>query len=167
MTSEFPAQKASNAENASIWWRHHDFLGSTKIICIVYHSPHWDSTPDSKVHGATMGPTWVLSAPDGPHVGPMKNVIRDRLFMEDKDSFVLYSQRYGSWYPCDARGQCISCHDIDPVLMLLIEEENNHVICRCLCSSFCTLTKLWLFFFFSIFNSEITFLLCINIVPLT
>ena len=27
--------------------------------------------PDSKVHGANMGPTWVLSAPDGPYVGPM------------------------------------------------------------------------------------------------
>ena len=26
--------------------------------------------PDSKVHGANMGPTWVLSAPDEPHVGP-------------------------------------------------------------------------------------------------
>ena len=26
--------------------------------------------PDSKVHEANMGPTWVLSAPDGPHVGP-------------------------------------------------------------------------------------------------
>ena len=26
--------------------------------------------PDSNVHGANMGPTWVLSAPDGPHVGP-------------------------------------------------------------------------------------------------
>ena len=26
--------------------------------------------PDSKVHGANMGPTWVLSAPSGPHVGP-------------------------------------------------------------------------------------------------
>ena len=32
--------------------------------------------PDSKVHGANMGPTWVLSAPDGPHVGPMNVVIR-------------------------------------------------------------------------------------------
>ena len=28
-------------------------------------------TPDSKVHVANMGPTWVLSAPDGPHAGPM------------------------------------------------------------------------------------------------
>ena len=31
---------------------------------------------DSKVHVAHMGPTWVLSAPDGPHVGPMNLAIR-------------------------------------------------------------------------------------------
>ena len=30
-----------------------------------------DMFPNSKVHGANMGPTWVLSAPDGPNVGPM------------------------------------------------------------------------------------------------
>ena len=35
-----------------------------------------DNHPDSKVHGANMGPTWVLSAPDGPHVGPMNLAIR-------------------------------------------------------------------------------------------
>ena len=34
-------------------------------------------TPDSKIHVANMGPTWVLSAPDGPHVGPMDLAIRD------------------------------------------------------------------------------------------
>ena len=33
--------------------------------------------PDSKVHGANMGPTWVMSAPGGPHVGPMNLAIRD------------------------------------------------------------------------------------------
>ena len=33
-------------------------------------------SPNSKVHGANMGPTWVLSAPDGPHVGPMNLAIR-------------------------------------------------------------------------------------------
>ena len=32
--------------------------------------------PDSKVQGANMGPTWVLSAPDGPHVAPMNLAIR-------------------------------------------------------------------------------------------
>ena len=35
------------------------------------------NTPDNKVHGANMGPTWVLSAPDGRHVGPMNLAIRD------------------------------------------------------------------------------------------
>ena len=32
----------------------------------------WENhNPDNKVHGANMGPTWVLSAPDGPQMGPM------------------------------------------------------------------------------------------------
>ena len=31
--------------------------------------------PDSKVHVAHMGPTWVLSAPGRPHVGPMNLAI--------------------------------------------------------------------------------------------
>ena len=35
--------------------------------------------PDSKVHGANMGPTWVLSAPDGPHVGPMNLAVREHI----------------------------------------------------------------------------------------
>ena len=34
------------------------------------------SIPDSKVHGAKKGATWVLSAPDGPHVGPINLAIR-------------------------------------------------------------------------------------------
>ena len=33
--------------------------------------------PDSKVHGANMGPTWVLVAPDRPHVAPMNFAIRE------------------------------------------------------------------------------------------
>ena len=35
-----------------------------------------NGSPDSKVHGTNMGPTWVLSAPDGLHVGPMNLAIR-------------------------------------------------------------------------------------------
>ena len=30
---------------------------------------------DSKVHGANVGPTWILWATDGPHVGPMNLAI--------------------------------------------------------------------------------------------
>ena len=31
-TGEFPAQMASNAENVSIWWRHHVCFGSLRVI---------------------------------------------------------------------------------------------------------------------------------------
>ena len=31
--------------------------------------------PDSNVHGANMGPTWLLSSPGGPHVDPMNLAI--------------------------------------------------------------------------------------------
>ena len=31
-TGEFPAQMASNAENVSIWWRHHDIVSHTIIV---------------------------------------------------------------------------------------------------------------------------------------
>ena len=33
--------------------------------------------PDNKVHGANMGPTRVLSVPDGPHLGPINLAIRE------------------------------------------------------------------------------------------
>ena len=36
-----------------------------------------NKNPDNKVHGANMGPTWVLSVPDGPHIGPMNLAIRE------------------------------------------------------------------------------------------
>ena len=38
--------------------------------------PTHENVPDNKVHVANMGPTWVLSAPDGPHVGPKNLAIR-------------------------------------------------------------------------------------------
>ena len=33
-------------------------------------------SPDNKVYGANMGPTWVLAAPDGRYVASMKLAIR-------------------------------------------------------------------------------------------
>ena len=36
----------------------------------------FNGNPDNKVHGANMGPTWVLPAPDGPHVGPINLAIK-------------------------------------------------------------------------------------------
>ena len=45
---------------------------------ILWHRKPYDmyTHPDSKFHGANMGPSWVLSARDGAHVGPMNLVIR-------------------------------------------------------------------------------------------
>ena len=43
-----------------------------------------DEFPDNKVHGTNMGPTWALSAPDGPHVGPMNLAIRVWFRIGDK-----------------------------------------------------------------------------------
>ena len=50
---------------------YHEWASSTKMHYI----------PDSKVHGANMGPTWVLSSPGGPHVGPMNLAISDTMFI--------------------------------------------------------------------------------------
>ena len=35
-----------------------------------------NKSPDSKVHGANMGPTLVLSSPDGPHDDPRNLAMR-------------------------------------------------------------------------------------------
>ena len=35
--------------------------------------------PDSKVHGANMGPIWGRQDPGGPHIGPMNFAIWDAL----------------------------------------------------------------------------------------
>ena len=35
-TGEFPAQMASNAENVSIWWRHHAYAISHKIVATEF-----------------------------------------------------------------------------------------------------------------------------------
>ena len=48
-------------------WQH--ISGSTLVQVI----------PDRKVHGASMGPTWALSAPDGHHAGPLNLATRDGL----------------------------------------------------------------------------------------
>ena len=58
-----------------------------RLVFYVIHAQIWYNDretleyfelgdPDNKVHGANMGPTWVLSVPDGPHVGPMNLAVR-------------------------------------------------------------------------------------------
>ena len=42
-----------------------------------YHLDPWKDIPDSKVHGANMGPIWGWQDPGGPHVGPINFAIWD------------------------------------------------------------------------------------------
>ena len=74
--------------------KHENILRTSLRVCIDYsmlnrytfcwckckegnvHTAAWN-IPDSKVHGTNMGPTWVLLAPGGPHVGPINLASRD------------------------------------------------------------------------------------------
>ena len=51
--------------------------------------------PDNKVHEANMGPTWVLSAPGGPHVVPINLAVREILFQEERQKHTS-EMSYGS-----------------------------------------------------------------------
>ena len=80
MTGEFPAQKASNAENVSIWWRHHeiDFLapeysGKTgsipwlllfRFLVSPGHQQSWLTTEDKRINvfKKTTSTEWAISA---------------------------------------------------------------------------------------------------------
>ena len=52
----------------------------TNITCLhpvpLGKMDHFKNVPDNKIHAANMGPTWVLSDPGGPHVGPVNLGIR-------------------------------------------------------------------------------------------
>ena len=41
VTGEFPSQRASNAENVSIWWRHHDDGISVSVATYNGNFPQW------------------------------------------------------------------------------------------------------------------------------
>ena len=55
---------------------------------------HFIASQKAKFHGANMGPTWVLSAPDGPHVCSMNLAIGD---VYDNVAAHLQSFAEGGW----------------------------------------------------------------------
>ena len=75
-------------DHAKSWLPAHKFYTCVIVTIFKYHrttaiiSVFWTyrwwytregnlTIPDNNVHGANLGPTWVLSAQDGPFVGPM------------------------------------------------------------------------------------------------
>ena len=53
----------------------------------------FQGNPDSKVHGAIMGPIWGRQDPGGPHVGPMNFAIWE---YTQHQSFALLAHRDGN-----------------------------------------------------------------------
>ena len=84
-----------------------------KYIFLLYiNTPHCKSIPDSNVRGANMGPTWVLSASDGPHVGPMNLAIWDGVkiyqrWRQWKTTVFIHHSVLSLWFWWEAA----SCHD--------------------------------------------------------
>ena len=69
--------------------------------------------PNNKIHGTNMGSTWVLSAPDGPHVGPMNLAIRGvtiwgvkYVVSRDLGAKPMWNFLYGSLSPIDPTSAC-------------------------------------------------------------
>ena len=58
-----------------------------------------DITPDSKVHGANMGPIWGRQDPCGPHVGPMNFVIRDTVMSVPSNIFRTFLLNITAFIP--------------------------------------------------------------------
>ena len=58
-------------------YHRHFNIPPNKLIAISENGPctptpaPMKAVPDSEVYGTNMGPTWVLSAPDGPRDGPV------------------------------------------------------------------------------------------------
>ena len=69
-------------------------------LYLCFHSIVQHGYPDS--HGANMGPTWVLSAPDGPHVGPRNLAITVALTHAVRCFFKkVYQNMSGEWQAQD------------------------------------------------------------------
>ena len=66
----FPAGKCHRALYMTTPWRGSDFLITRRLWAPVPYS-----SPDSKVHGANIGPILGRQDPGGPHVGPMNFAI--------------------------------------------------------------------------------------------
>ena len=83
----------------------------------------WGELPDCKVHGANIGPTWVLSDPDRPHVGPINLVMRAFPCQN-----IIMSKRL---FPDVYITSCSIQHRLDIIfhIVLFIYQQNRNAYC--------------------------------------
>ena len=68
--------------------------------------------PDNKIHGANMGTTWVLSVPDGPHVGPIN--IASRVMSSLQLHYIISCQEKSLLYVAGASNLQLHHHLLGP-----------------------------------------------------
>ena len=73
-------------------WRHHVMvtLFASVALKVQTRKALWrlhkcKTIPNSKVHGANMGPIWGRQDTGGPHVGPMNDAIWDMIYHRPRD----------------------------------------------------------------------------------
>ena len=64
-------------------WAFASIIAMQSMMCASNWVQYGLSVPDSKIHGANMGPIWGRQDPGGPHVGPMNFAIRGGICLFD------------------------------------------------------------------------------------
>ena len=121
--SLFP-RRSQFRQNCASSFSHYGLTGSVATIvdllfpyCATFGKKCCEYIPDSKVHVANMGTNWVLSAPDGPHVGPMNLAIRVtyvekfKAGMEYFMSWASQDSDRGGWELTDWTTPCLTLED--------------------------------------------------------
>ena len=87
------------------------FFGKVNIVSAAeisesnIHQNIWRHSPDSKAHGANMGPTWDRQDPGGPHVGPMNFAVRE-ICWSLPTTYISYQHHIYT------TGPCRNCNDL-------------------------------------------------------
>ena len=72
-------------------------LDTEMAVTVAILPPSEIKPPDSKDHGANMGPSWGRQDPGGPHVGHINFAVWDL--------FILHNQYCSWWWPGNIRSQ--------------------------------------------------------------
>ena len=80
--------------------RRSDFYRICSVDYKYQASVFWEVwfIPNSKVHGANMGPIWGRQDPDGPHVGPMNFAIWDMIMHWCPSAHPVIKLLKGKWW---------------------------------------------------------------------
>ena len=107
-TGEFPAQMASNAENDSIWWRHHDYRFQERVLHIYVHTllPVTGRLQGAAylVYGTYLDGAWLRLTRSSQHIREDMHATLMEVALEWKWDVELYILH--SW---DSRGLLIYC----------------------------------------------------------